>query len=316
MAGTFDDAQIQLATAFYEQLPFTYWIASLPISKSLVTQARDIVTATSGKKLAYLSRIASSQATNVNLMAQAGADSQLIATNTFASNLVPIMTEENDGYRSAQTLSLNLINNSGTAVANFQMNYLGAVKTLTTADKVLRNLPLTPQDQALAHKYQIGKQGFRPLALSRMLEQVWYSRILTQEVRGYYQNVSSTATTLANVTPGADELLVLTEIAIGGVTLGNQVTLTVQRDDNVNYVSILGDNMSLSQPFPVWIPATRGMSFGLSSITANNNVAVRLTLAHLRLSTVLRVMTGIMPMAELQGQDANLYEQILAGVVV
>lgn len=316
MGNLFDDSQAQIARYWYERVPYTSYIAALLPGKTNIFSATDISTATEGKKIGILGNLAMTQAAYVQLATESAGNTRLTAAAAYPPSLQPVMTAADDGIRSSRALGIYLTNSSGAVVNNAQINYTVAVKDLTIADKVLRNMPLSAAEQSIQQKYQIGQQGIRPLAISKSLQQNWLSRVLSEEIYGYQQAVTSSPTTLENLVPGHNELLVITSIAMGGVPVGNQVTLTIQRDSDVGYVSILGDNLSLQYPLSVWIPATRQFSIGISAITATAAATVRLTVKRLALSTVLQALFGKLNPAHLSREDLHLYEQVIAGVVV
>lgn len=316
MGNLFDDSQAQIARYWYERVPYTSYIATLLPGKTNIFSATDISTATEGKKIGILGNLAMTQAAYVQLATESAGNTRLTAAAAYPPSLRPVMTAADDGIRSSRALGIYLTNSSGAVVNNAQINYTVAVKELTIADKVLRNMPLSAAEQSIQQKYQIGQQGIRPLAISKSLQQNWLSRVLSEEIYGYQQAVTSSPTTLENLVPGHNELLVITSIAMGGVPVGNQVTLTIQRDSDVGYVSILGDNLSLEYPLSVWIPATRQFSIGISAVTATAAATVRLTVKRLALSTVLQALFGKLNPAHLSREDLHLYEQVIAGVVV
>ncbi len=317
MGAIFDDAQAQVSKYWYEKIPYTSYFESLQPSKTIVFSANDITTATDGKKIGILGNVAITQETGVSLATESDGNTRLTAAAAYPPNLQSVLSQTNSGIRSSRALGIYLTNSTGVALPNVQVNYTVGVKNLTVADKVMRNLSMTSSEQALADKYQIGTQGFRPLALSRSLEQAWLSRVVSEDIYAYQQSsVTSTSTTLENIVPGHDEALVITSIAIGGVAVGNQVSLTIQRDSDVAYVSVLGDNLSLDYPMSVWIPALRQLSISLSAVTTTANVTVRLTVMRIALSTTLLAIFGKLNPIHLSAADLHLYEQILAGVVV
>ena len=315
MGSVFDGAQAQLTKYFYERLPYTFFSPSLPLGKTTIFTASDLSASTQGKKMGITAGLATTQAALVSLVAESASNPEVTATAGYPPLLGQTDNGPDDGIRSTGALGLYVTNSSGAAVANFQTNYTVAVKQLTVADKILRGLSRSPREAELEHKFQIANQGLYPISISRMLENLWLSRITSKRPYAYQGPATVASTTLTNLVPLSGEILVVTSIAMGGVPVGNQVSLTIQRDTDLNYVSILGDNLSLDKPMSVWIPATKSLSFALSAVTTTAAVEVRFEVARIRTSFILEVMFGNVDHHTLSGVDLNLYEQVMAGVI-
>ncbi len=316
MGTSFSDSQAQLAKFWYEKVPYTYLNNSLQVGKTVPMVINNLASTTKNSKMAILSDLGVTQSSNVYLTTQSNSKTPMTATTGYPSNLAPVFTDRDSGLRSTNALSLYFLNNTGASVANVQLNYSVGVKNLTVADKVMLNLPLTSPEQHLQQKFEIGNQGLRPLSLSRSLEQTWLSRVVSEEVYAYEQTATTYPTALETTTPGAGEILVLTSIAIGGVPIGNQVTLTITRDQDNNYVQVLGDNANINTPFDCWVPARRNIIANISAVTTTADVTIRLTVLRLSISSVLLSMFGLVNPSTLSKSELNLYEQVLAGVVV
>lgn len=315
MGNVFDGAQAQLTKYFYERLPYTFYTPSLPVGKTTLFTASDLSASTEGKKMGITAGIATTQAALVSIVAESAANPEVTATSAYPPLLGPSDNGPDDGVRSTGALGLYVTNGSGAAIANYQANYTVAVKQLTVADKILRGIALTPQENDLANRFQLGNQGIYPISISRSLENVWKSRMISKKPYGYQFPASQAPLPLTNLVPLTGEILVVTSIAMGGVPIGNQVSLTIQRDTDSNYVSILGDNLSLDNPMSVWIPATKSLSFALSAVTTTAAVEVRFEVARIRTSFILETMFGKIDRHTLSGVDLHLYEQVIAGVI-
>jgi len=264
-----------------------------------------------------VSGLAVTPISGISLETLSGRHVRLLNTLAFPTGLAPILSGPNDGIRDTSKISLSILNSSGSAAANLYCTYLGGVKQLTTAEKVMLGVPLTSEDRRLVAKYHIGEQGFRPFALERSLQTAWYSRIVSQDAYAYVLNASPSLSTFENLSPGPDEIVVLTSLAIGNCPAGNLVNLVINRDSDLSYVSILGDTLSLDQPFSTWIPARSNLAFQLTASTSTTGVAIRFTALRIKLSLVLRVLFGeLTPTDMSEIGDRELYDQVVAGTVV
>ena len=57
------------------------------------------------------------------------------------------------------------------------------------------------------------------------------------------------------------------------------------------------------------------LSLTMSAVTTTANVPVYLSVYHIKLSTVIKALFGMLNYNSLSGEDKTLYEQVLAGVI-
>lgn len=317
MGSQFNDTQIGLIRYFYEKLPYTSYYSSLTSGGTTVNQVRDASSANKhGEFMSITSDIAVTQNTGVDILLYGAANNINNSTDAYPPNLSTTMNHKDAGIRSTKSSSITLQNNTGASISGFQVNYCGAGKKLSVADKVLRGLPIQDSfEQMLQNKFRIQGQGLRPLSVSRMLDQVFMSQILDNV--SYAQSLSSVTSsvqTVFNLQAAHNTVLVVRSIA-SQATIGNLVSINIARDNQDNYVSILADNMSLDNPIPVWIPVMNSLSLTMSAVTTTANVPVYLSVYHIKLSTVIKALFGMLNYNSLSGEDKTLYEQVLAGVI-
>lgn len=310
----FSKSQLQKARYWYEKLPYTHLSGSLTSGLNNIFNVYAINTNSAGPaKLAILGNLAVTQSDTVSLVATNMGERVQIATAAMPGSLTPTMTDTDRGLRSTNTLELQAVNN-GAPVANYQINYTVAVKTLSTAEKMFQGLPLTPADTQYANQFHLNESGgMRPLAISESLKRVFGGQIRTE--REYASLNNSSVGAVLNLTPAADEVLVVTGLA-SNAPLGNMVTLSITRDDDQDYVQVLADSMSVDTPVPMWLPVLRNMNLSISAQTATDNVVVRVTTATFKRSMVIQALFGLIDPAGLSGSQLNLYQQVMAGVVV
>ena len=314
MPNQFGDQQIQNANYWYEKLPYTFSAALQTVQNAPIFQVSNVGTVSSGQKMAIISDIAPNAVAGVNLNMNTESDNQALITTAFPGNLTPDLTAYGDGFRSTANISMSPQNETGAVIANYQMNYSAAVKRLTTADKIMRGLALTARDQELQAKYNIGKTGLRPPDLEDMLRTVFRSQIIGPKLITFSADaIAGMQTPVSNLQTVQDEVLIITSIA-ASTTAGNGVTLNIDRDGQIGYVSVLVDNMSLSNRFNTWIPVKERMGV---TLTANATTAtiVNMTVLRLRFSKIIQFMFGVTK-AALTAEDQVLMDEIEAGVLV
>ena len=316
MPAIFSANQIDRAVNWYERVPYTFLSTTgIPLTGQTVFSIPNIQQKAKNK-MAILNKIGVTQTSGIQLLIQAMSNRRVEYTTAYPSTLTPILTELSEGFRSTGNLSLEINNNSGAATtATFQLNYSVAIKSLTTAERILYGLPLSSTDQTYQHDFRFSNQGIRPWSLSRSLEYAFLGQILTQHVEAVNVNVSSAPLIVYNLQPnGPDRILLVRKIA-SQATTGNFVSIVLSRDTDVDYVSILADNMTIGNPFDVWIPVRSHLNVLMYSQTAETGVPFRIEVLELRKTTLIRALLGELDPTELNKDDLHLYQQAMAGVI-
>jgi hypothetical protein len=317
----FDHTQLSTYRYWYEQLPYTAYDGGLSTGATPLVAIQDLTADTQGKQLALLGGIATTPVSNVSLQAQADALNRNWPTVGWPSGLAPIGTRPDDGLRATQQLLLTANNTSGAALTSpFQLSFTGALKQLTTADRILRGLSLSAQDRALAAKFQLGLDGMKPLTIRESLEQAFGRAVLSEDWQTYTLTATSTASPLPALTVDAvgREALVLTSIAasIPTASVGNLVSFTLGRDTQTQHLTVLLDNAAgLDTPWPVWCTALQRFTLSVTAATTTDNVVLRLGWSRVRLTTVLQALFGLLDVASLDRASQDLVEKLQAGVV-
>lgn len=319
-SSIFDHDQMNTYRYWYEKLPYTALDQALPVGPEQLVNIQDVFTDTGGSQYAILSSLAATPQPGVSLQVQGPKTLRSEALAAFPPNLVPVMAGIEDGERSTGLLGLTLMNNSGAALTTpTQVNYCGALKQVTVADKIIRGIPLSSGDQALQKKYQMHGQGLRPNALRHMIDRAFMSQVIDEDVQTAVLNVGNTLIPIGPFQPNPNEILVLHSVAaaLPQGSVGNLVSLIVRRDNQLNHLTILLDNAAgLGQPFPFWLTATQTLGFAVTAATATDGVVIRLNWYRLRLSLVLRIMLGLISQDELPHAEADLWNQVKAGVLI
>lgn len=312
----FTKQQVLSARYWYEKIPYTYFTSSLATGSTPLYVVTDIAKTDSVAKMAILQNLSTSATTseNLSIIATHGSSRDNILPYTFPTFPQPVLSGEDEGMKSIHRAELSLVNNTGAAIDNLQMNYSVAIKRLNIAEKIFYGIGLTQEEQDLAGKLHLSVGGgMRPLAISEFLKRAFWGHVL--DTKTYTLAVSSSDGPILSLTPGRDELFVVTSIA-SNATVGNQVLLTMNRDQDLNYVQVLADNMDLDHPLDMWMPFTSRMDLSISAQTQTSNVPVRLTVQIIQKSVVIRTLLGEISLGNLSGEDLNLYNQVRTGVAV
>lgn len=309
--------QIQTYRYWYELQPFTAYDPELSTGEETIFAIRNIP-ADVGSHLAIMSHVAASQTEHVYLRMDGPVAVQSQYTKAFPSGLMPIMNGANDGLRSNTHLALKWNNNTGATVKPAQVNYAGALKRITTADKVLRGLPLDSTDKTLQKKYQIHNQGLRPITINEMLDRVWRRSIITEHVWSWTGTVGTSPTDVPVFTVPSGRVFVLHSLAgsMPSGSVGNMVMVSLDRDTQKNHVEVFVDNApGLHQPFPMWVTARDSFQIAYQAQTSTDNVALRLAWYEVDITGLLSVVLGQTNPADLKGEERELYDRLRAGVV-
>lgn len=316
----FTHQQINLFRYGYEKVPYTAYDPALSQSGEILLNNENVAADTGGTALAVVSDWASTPVASVRLAIQNPRRTTTWHTVAFPAALQPIQTGTEQGTRSTGLLRVTVENNTGSALGSaFQVNYAGALVQLSVADKVLRGIPLTEAEKALAQKYGLGKSGSRPLTFAEMRQHVFERAILDERI--VTQDLTITAgspgPTLGPFTPDTpNELLVLHEIAtsLPSGSVGNEVVLSLDRDNQKGRAAWLLDNSpGLAVPWDCWIAAQSHIDLTTSTATTTDSVIVRLAFYRIRKTTLVQAFTGtLMPTT---AGERSLLEQVQAGVL-
>lgn len=329
-ASSFSEQVVPFAF-WFEARPYTWYDGALPSGSEALVSVSDLAavprdhTFGQGPPLAYVSDVAQTQAASVNLQTQfggapAGAAAWLVPQNrtlptaTWPAGLVPTLADPRHAWTTPRTLILTWQNTGAALTTPMQGNALIALTPMTAWQRVQVGLDLTPDVAPLWQHYGALVQ---PWDLRTMLDHVWGSAWLGDETVAGVLNVPTggSAATLGPVSPAPGTVVVLRALAAGlpSGSVGNGITLGIIRDAQQPMHQLLLDNTAgLSVPFSAWITARTRLSVQLTATTATNGVAVRLRVAHYRLTPVLSALLGIAP-APTSGADALAYAEAVLG---
>lgn len=314
----FDKIQIQQYRYGYEQMPYTAFDPDLAVGEETIFEFQDLPRDTNTPYLALVNNLASTQTADLFLRFAGPGVTRTESTLCFPNGLLPVMPTRDNGERSTSKMALKWYNNTGGTVTNAQVNYVGALKELTTADKVLRGLPLSPQDLAYQKKFQIYQQGLRPVTVEETLTRIWRRSIVDEDFFTGVVNVGTTPTAIPRFTVPAGTVFVVHSLAasLPSGSVGNQVIFNLDRDNQNNHLQVFLDNApGLGVPWPLWITAKNSIRITLQAQTATNNVAIRLGWYRVKITGLLSIVLGETAPDQLTGEERHLYELYRAGVV-
>ena len=211
------------------------------------------------------------------------------------------------------TRSLSATLNADAIVTDYLI-YLGLwVIKPSVAQKILWELPLSSQDEALSRKRGVRdsvEKGILPFPIPYQIERecMGFKRTYAEIVA----NVTSGQSTLIlNLAPPLDEEFLTLEAVSAdsaGLTLANNAQLYITRDDDTNYLKLPVFAMAKTYDLPCFIPALRKLQI---SFYADANLAdryVRVVIGRYKLTNILRARFGLPSTPEAE-------EGVKAGVV-
>jgi hypothetical protein len=316
----FTHDQLQRYRYWYELHPYTAYDAALPPGEETIFEFQNLPSDVPNQ-LALLTHLGTTNTANISLRVDGPVTSRTENTTAFPSGLLPVMAGNEEGERSTTKMALKWLNNTGaTATTVQQVNYAGALKQLTTADKVMRGLTLDATDLALQKKYQIYNQGLRPLTIEEMKDRIWRRAILDNDFLAATVDVGTTSLDIPPYTVPAGTVVVLHTLAVSipSNAVGNFITLSIDRDTQRGQIQVLLDNAptpGLLYPWPLWLTVTNSFAVHLIAQTATSGVSIRIGWYRVKITGLLSVVLGQTNPADLTGVEKELYDRLRAGVV-
>ncbi len=321
MATTVPFSQNQAFNAkyWYERLPYTWGPNTLNTGTTPVFVVSRVNKTDVPQWAAVLESFAATQNANVGIGFRFDRWSNPETTFVGYTDAMPA------GVRRAETLmpaatsmSVEMKNWSASAISNFQLNYWIGMKRLTVADKLLMGIEQFTKDEKDAlDKTEIRKlfqEGKRPLPIEEHLKLAYGGRFLARESKLYHVDAGTSDSTFAICRPSdyrTGTVLVLRGIAVEGAA---NVVISVDRDDDVNYVGLNGAAFvdGDDRPFDMWVPALDHFSFHIQASAPISAVPVRIDVSCFVLSDLIRIRFGLAHRGEV---DDDLYLKAIAGVI-
>lgn len=215
----------------------------------------------------------------------------------------------------------NLYNGSYfTSVSNFRTTFGLWVYEPTVAHKLRHKKQLSQEEAEIAERLGIRntvEKGLLPLPLQYMIEreyQVLFKETLTRVVDFDVYDQYFVVETI--VPASQDEFIVLTSIASDPGTLASDIRISVDRDENADYVSDLSAYpLSVDGDLQCFIPALKEIKIKLKASSAGGYVTghrIRYTIWHCALTNLIRVRFGLASRDEVPG---DLWDKVKGGVL-
>jgi len=323
VAATFGDSTIRNA--------IPYWLEQIPYTEELTTVAANSQQGIFGiqgwnptnnaETLVFLDQIAATPIPGVEWVINNDKTQGRYDLGTWRDNWQPVTV----GRAAYQNLSFNVINTQSQAVTNLRFAYRMTVWREPIAVKVLRGIPLTPEEKRIAQDLRLDlnpamMRGTSPYPLEKVIAETYGNRLVAAPLN-YALLVQPTPTvqTFHHISTRPNQLLVLRRVA-SDCNWEDAVTLTVDRDDNAGHVQVNLAAAPLDQPLEMFIPARNTLTFKISAgVSGLGFIPIRLEVWTIAVSTGLLVRMGQLTQADMQqlyGADAGtrFYEHVKAGL--
>lgn len=322
----FSQAQAALARYWYERTIYTHGPAALAAGPSPIFTASAWTNPQNPEWMAALIGLSVTQHPGVQLQwiydkktANQSAAQGYTSAAPAGLRRMPVMAP------AVEQLTLIANNLTGAPIAGWQCNYEIAMQRLTVADKILYGYKLSAADEQILKK--LGKDGKRevtdlvargtsPIPISSQLERTVENRSLgDHSASGLYHVSGGMCLAFATAMSTSDEFLVLREIAVeGGGALAQQLTVMVDRDEDLSYLQLNAQAFAQTddQPWRVFVPAMRSLTFRVAGSPLLTNVPIRIKVERFRISNLLKVRFGLATTPE--SVPGDTYAKVWAGI--
>lgn len=205
--------------------------------------------------------------------------------------------------------------NSGALIPNFRTSFGVWVDNLRVVDKLKLGIVLDTDEAALAKKFGIQdtvEKGLLPLPLEQQIEREYRGQLISEETHGRTMAVTATPQVVEAMYPRDGQFLVLTKIAATPGAAGDNIVISISRDNDIDHISSLKTYaFGLERELNCFIPAMSELSL---SIVAAGAIAVqiRYTILKIKLSNLLRCRFGLMSKDEAPG---DVWEKVAVGLL-
>lgn len=283
---------------------------------------------------AAIEMVQTMQNSQVNLLWTNDQQNRINSQNTGQTNAARSGQRQMPTYRPAvDSISLSIQNLTGAAVSPWNTAYAMGMRRLYAVDKLLarranitsqggwynltpaetealKSLDLQSKDGAidesgLAQMMALVDKGTQPVSIQRLMTGVMDNREMDGGFDLFYPDVSASDNQFATydaqmdpVDPTRGRFVVLTDIALeGGSMADNNVTITVDRDNDKAYVQLQGGAFQQSddEPWHLWVPAVDALKFHVvqGPNSAVTQVPIRIRVLEFEMSEILAVQFGL-----------------------
>jgi len=298
-------AQINAAKYFPELLPDAQTIANIAANTEAVPAVLD--TRQFPPRFLRLGSLATAQ--NANLWVRIKADTEEIQISAASlQNQLPNIYD----MLAVNWLRLNLFATAG--LASMPIFYNLWVTKPTIAAKIMLGHILTNEEREIAERlglHDTVEKGLLPMPFSYLIEREY--RVIYDETLGYQVFPTAAISDVAEIAARENELLILRHISSQPATTVQNVRVSVDRDDDANYVNLLQVfPLSRATEVECFIPAIDRLRFTTVAAVAPGAHQLRFRIQRVMMSNILRVRFGLVARGEVPN---DLYDKVLAGVV-
>lgn len=294
-------AQLRQVRYGIEQLPDT-WYGNVPLAGEPAPAVLDL------KKFSpHLLRLTGINVTaNAAVTLRARYDQVRVEENTAA--MLSVFPGAWDLLATDQ-IYLNLFGAPGAPVANYPIGYSLWVLRATIAQKILLNIKLSPDEQAMADKFSVQDlvaKGLAPLPLRYQIERGYTIMAEETHARSITIAVANTVYAIENLYPRQNEILVLTRIASVEAVPANVTRIVIGRDDDPGLADLftLPLGLGLGGEVSCFIPAVKEIRITCQAAVAPGARLFRYTFLRVKLNNILRARLGLASADELPGDVA------------
>lgn len=307
------ETQIRQIKYGIEQLPDS-WFGAVPANSGPSPPVLDL------KRFSpHILRLQGIQgAANANVSLRARYDSVTVDENTAAMlNIATVGSPGAWDLPAKDQLRLNYFGAGGVLVPVYSTFYSLWVIKATVAHKILWDIPLTPNEVALAKEFNVRAlvaKGLAPLPLRYQTEREYTIVGEETHTRSIAMAIANTPYVIENIPVKAGEILVLTKIAAQTGAAVNVISLTVDRDDDASLVNLFTFPLSLAPGGEIecYIPATREIRLTCQAAVVPITNLFRYTYRRIRLNDIVRARLGLAGADELAG---DVWKKVMAGVL-
>lgn len=185
----------------------------------------------------------------------------------------------------------------------------------TVAHKLAFGISLTAEERRIESELGISKsvqKGVLPLPWSLQREREY--QVMAEETHGRILGIGTATTAIEAIHPRVNEFVVLTGIACDPGAAGDAITVTIDRDQDANYVpALLTHPLALTRDLSCFIPALTEIRLSVVAAGAVADWNVRYTFLRCRMTNLLRVRFGLVSKEELP--EPSLWDKVKGGVL-
>jgi len=255
------------------------------------------------------------KAVGLNYAPTAGMDLEIKTDGTI--DRIPLGSQlptfGNIAYTAKNVLGVNLLNIGVAPVNNFYLAAEYMITKPTITEKLLRKWPLTQEEKAIADElgvYETVEKGIRPITWDYMRDREY--QVIGERVYGNSLNLApgTDATVLDLKVSNPDELYIIDGIMSPNTLFADDVTLTIKRDGDANYITVRAAALAGVNRINCWIPALQELIITATAAQPVAGAAILFNVKKVRLTNILKARWGIAG-----NMPADVIKKVQAGIL-